>query len=149
MASKLIAYNADSDTFFFGSQEVTDKDLRHAVADALRKSRWSDGPEMVEFRNVAVTVQYVNQMLDFVDANGWFWDSFDICMHDHEFDWNRITPGEFHGLVWDLKDAGRTALGVAEWLESEGLHKLARGQRIIAGQFFNRADRIYKTGRND
>lgn len=149
MASKLISYNSDSDTFFFGAQEVTDKDLRHAVADALRKSRWSQGPEMVEFLYVRVTVQYVNQMLDFVDANGWFWDSFDLGTGDHEFNWNRITPGHHFGRVWDLKDAGRTALGAAECCVAQGQHKLARANRRIAADFFNRADRIYRTGQND
>lgn len=149
MASKLISYNQDNDTFFFGNQEVTDKEIRHAVADALRKSRWSNGPEIVQFLQVSVTVQYVNQMLDFVDANGWFWDSFDLCTGDHEFDWNRITPGQYAGRVWDLKDAGRTALGLAECLKEGGDHKAARQQRLIAAKLFNRADRLYKTGRDD
>lgn len=149
MASKLIAYNKDTNTFNFGSQEVDDKFLRHAVAEAIRRTRWSNGPEVVEFLQVRVTVQYINQMLDFVDANDWFWDSFDICTGDHEFDWNRITPGANYGRVWDLKDAGRTALGTAEWCASEGWHKLARDHRRIAADFFNRADRLYRTGNDE
>jgi hypothetical protein len=147
MASKLISYNDETDTFFFGAQEVTDKDIRHAVADALRKSRWSNGAEIVEFLYVRVTVQYVNQMLDFVDANGWFWDSFDLSTNDHEFDWNRITPGAHWGYAQELKDQGRQDLDTAAWFEEEGELTMARNTRRLAGQTFNRADRIIKTGR--
>ncbi len=149
MASKLIAFNQDTETFFFGGQEVDDKHLRHAVADAIRRTRWSNGAEIVEFHAVSVTVEYINQMLDFVDANGWFWDSFDIATGDHEFDWNRITPGEHYGKVWDLKDAGRTALGVAEYAKEFGYKGLERTNRRSAAQFFNRADRLYRTGREE
>lgn len=147
MASKLIAYNNDSNTFFFGSQEVDDRFLRHAVADAIRRTRWSGGPEIVEFAQVRVTVQYINQMLDFVDANDWFWDSFDICTGDHEFDWNRITPGANWGLVQELKDQGRQDLDTADWFEEIGERTMARNTRRLAGQTFNRADRLLKTGR--
>lgn len=146
MASKLISYNDENDTFNLGAQVVTDKDLRHAVADALRKSRWSNGPEIVEFLYVRVTVQYVNQMLDFVDANGWFWDSFDLCTNDHEFDWNRITPGAHWGYAQELKDQGRQDLDTAAWFEEQGEKTMARNTRRLAGQTFNRADRIIKTG---
>lgn len=146
MASKLISYNDENDTFNLGAQVVTDKDLRHAVADALRKSRWSNGPEIVEFLYVRVTVQYVNQMLDFVDANGWFWDSFDLCTSDHEFDWNRITPGAHWGYAQELKEQGRQDLDTAAWFEEEGEKTMARNTRRLAGQTFNRADRIIKTG---
>lgn len=147
MASKLISYNDENDTFNLGAQVVTDKDLRHAVADALRKSRWSNGPEIVEFLYVRVTVQYVNQMLDFVDANGWFWDSFDLCTNDHEFDWNRITPGAHWGYAQELKEQGRQDLDTAAWFEEQGEKTMARNTRRLAGQTFNRADRIIKTGR--
>lgn len=146
MASKLISYSDATDTFFFGNQEVTDKDLRHAVADALRKSRWSNGPEMVEFLHVRVTVQYVNQMLDFVDANGWFYDSFDICTGDHEFDWNRITPGSHYGYALDLKDSARLDLAESEEHRKQGELRLARSARRLANEKFNRADRVLKTG---
>ncbi len=146
MASKLISYNDENDTFNLGAQVVTDKDLRHAVADALRKSRWSNGPEIVEFLYVRVTVQYVNQMLDFVDANGWFWDSFDLCTNDHEFDWNRITPGAHWGYAQELKEQGRQDLDTAAWFEEQGEKTMARNTRRLAGQTFNRADRIIKTG---
>ncbi len=145
MASKLISYNDENDTFNLGAQVVTDKDLRHAVADALRKSRWSNGPEIVEFLYVRVTVQYVNQMLDFVDANGWFWDSFDLCTNDHEFDWNRITPGAHWGYAQELKEQGRQDLDTAAWFDEEGEKTMARNTRRLAGQTFNRADRIIKT----
>jgi len=147
MASKLIAYDRESNTFSFGNQHgVTDSQLRHLVADALRKSRWSNGPEIVEFFNVQVTVQYINQMLDFVDANDWFWDSFDLCTGDHEFDWNRITPGAHWGYAQELKDQGRQDLDTAAWFEEEGEHTMARNMRRLAGQTFNRADRVLKTG---
>ncbi len=146
MASKLISYNDENDTFNLGAQVVTDKDLRHAVADALRKSRWSNGPEIVEFLYVRVTVQYVNQMLDFVDANGWFWDSFDLCTNDHEFDWNRITPGAHWGYAQELKEQGRQDLDTAAWFDEQGEKTMARNTRRLAGQTFNRADRIIKTG---
>lgn len=146
MASKLISYNDENDTFNLGAQVVTDKDLRHAVADALRKSRWSNGPEIVEFLYVRVTVQYVNQMLDFVDANGWFWDSFDLCTNDHEFDWNRITPGAHWGYAQELKEQGRQDLDTAAWFDEQGEKTMARNTRRLSGQTFNRADRIIKTG---
>jgi hypothetical protein len=147
MASKLISYDRESNSFNFGNQQVTDKDLRHAVADALRKSRWSNGPEIVEFLQVRVTVQYINQMLDFVDANDWFWDSYDLCTGDHEFDKNRITPGSHWGYAQELKDQGRQDLDTAAWFEEEGELTMARNTRRLAGQTFNRADRIIKTGR--
>lgn len=146
MASKLISYDGDRDTFFFGAQEVTDKQIRHSIADTLRKRSWSGGAEVVDFLYVRVTVQYLLQMLDFVDDNGWFWDSFDLCTNDHDFDWNRITPGEHWGYAQDLKTQGRDDLSAAEWLLNQGNVVLARKTRRLANETFNYADRIIKTG---
>lgn len=146
MASKLISYDGDRNTFLFGAQEVTDKQIRHSIADTLRKRSWSGGAEVVDFLYVRVTVQYLLQMLDFVDDNGWFWDSFDLGTNDHDFDWNRITPGEHWGYAQDLKDQGREDLATADWLHKEGSFDLARQTRRLANDTFANADRILKSG---
>ncbi len=123
MASKLISSNDANDAFNLGAQVVTDKDLRHAVADALRKSRWSNGPEIVEFLYVQGdrAVRQPDAPTS-VDANGWFWDSFDLCTNDHEFDWNRITPGAHWGYAQELKEQEP----VRTWTPRLGSRKRAR-----------------------
>lgn len=146
MASKLISYDPQTDTFNFGNEsDVTDKVIRHKIAETLRATRWSGGREVVDFLFVRVTVQYLHQMLDFVDEHGWFWDNFDIATGDHDFDWNRITPGRAWGDAQELKQVARQTLDAAQWLDEEGYHRLASGQVKIANQMFREANRLIVT----
>jgi len=89
MACRQITYSAEASKFGFGEfPSMTFEEVGSHIGAAL-----AAGKEIVDLGAVRVTVNYLTTMMRFARKNGWFNDSFDLCVGDHDFDMNKPTPG--------------------------------------------------------
>ncbi|GEM_PF-3038795 len=102
MSAKAIYFDQTRKDYLFDTQSVRTEQIGRKIANAL-----SNGQEFVEFNCLTVSVNYLLEMLRFVGKHGWFCDRFDLCVEDHEFDRNRITPGANWAEVQRLRSEVR------------------------------------------
>ena len=110
--------------FFFDGEEIRKRDLIARIETAEEQSRAAgkgsdqelDAIE-VPFNYCTVTVGYLQDMLDFQEDNGWFFDVLDHTV-DHRFDPANITPGthwgEAQGLVAEATELTERATRLRE-----------------------------------
>jgi hypothetical protein len=107
--------------------KLTAKVIGQVIATALMQ-----GATKIQFETVAVSVNYLVQMLGFTGKHGWFTDVLSST-EDHAFDPNHPTPGFFIGEARKLQD------------EAAELEKWARLQR--ASYRFDSADETEASAR--
>jgi type III secretory pathway component EscS len=78
--------------------KLTAKVIGQVVATALM-----EGATKIQFQTVALSVNYLVQMLGFTGKHGWFTDVLSSTQ-DHAFDPNHPTPGFFIGEARKLQD---------------------------------------------
>jgi hypothetical protein len=98
MSCKQITFDKSASTFQFGGGDpFTFAEIGNEIGKSLLA-----GEELVNLGTVRVSADYLTAMMRFAVTNGWFNDSFDLRVGDHEFDVNKPTPGYSWGAVEQL-----------------------------------------------
>lgn len=113
MACKLIAYIPGKNSFHFGGEELTVDELGAKMAQTLLAQK-----NEIDFGPVTLTIDYLTAMLRFTAHYHRFWDSFDLCTGDHEFNKNKPTPGANWAQVQALRS------------EAAHMREYCRGARV-------------------
>ena len=114
MSANAIWFEEKDNRFYFDGCAVRTEKLGRMLANALVR-----GEKFIEYAEVAVSVEYVRQMLDFVGKNGWFWDCLDHTA-EHRFNNKQITPGCNWADAQELFGQAREGFRLAADLRSQG-----------------------------
>jgi hypothetical protein len=99
MSCKQITFDNAASAFQFGGGDpFTFAEIGSVIGNSLKA-----GEELVNLGTVRVSADYLTSMMRFAATNGWFNDSFDLCVGDHDFDVNVATPGYDWGKVVTLR----------------------------------------------
>lgn len=154
MSQNAIVYDRTNDEFSFNGLLVRRRQLltiaalleekpveyRHVRTSSGKRSRRKQG-RYAEIGQVSLTANYIRQMLQFVDQNGWFIDHTDVRCGDHDFNPNIPTPGSYWGHYLKLKSTARQLLQTADTLEGVD-SKSAQQLRERAGVLQRECNRL-------
>ena len=131
---RFIRFEAKSNRFYCCDEVVSVKVLGAMLAQALLKGETVLLPFCERDRTpdrwkrslwcTAVSTSYVQQMLQFVAANGWFWDEVPEFVSrqdsDHDFDPDNITPSLNWKVVTEMRRGAEMLETQARRVELQG-----------------------------